>query len=173
LATQSNSTIIGPTTRWVSTANILRKLTSRADAGPVKHQHPGHDAQQRPQASQKAAGALERHVVKHGRGDQWEAPAEHVPAETLRCQRATGVAVIRVREVVEHGQVDGEDPDGGYAHRDGRDDPRDGRERCPPEPEHSDGEETTQRAGAVKASFGPGGVRKEPFSCFLDEVVEK
>ena len=62
--------------------------------------------------------------------------------------------MIRVREVVEDGEVDGKDSHGGTADGDCGNDPMGCRERRPTEPEQADWEEGAFYAGEIEPSFG-------------------
>lgn len=97
---------------------------------------------------------MKREVLEHGDCDEREDTPKDVATEGLGRERRTGVAVVGVSQVVEGSQVDGVD-----AHRraaDGQrgDDPGDGAELGPAEPEEADGEEHRLDAGEIQASFG-------------------
>lgn len=62
--------------------------------------------------------------------------------------------MIRVREVIEDGEIDGKDSHGGTADGDCGDDPVRCRERRPTEPEQPNREKGTFYAGEIESSFG-------------------
>lgn len=65
--------------------------------------------------------------------------------------------MVRIGQVVERSQVDGEDAHCGTANGQSGRDPVDGGERGPAKPEETDGEENRLDADEVETAFGGGG----------------
>ena len=133
--------------------NLASKATPRPDPRPVKHQYPRHERQQRPHPAQQAARAAIRQPLVHLGCDEGEDAGEDVAAEGLGGEGGAGVAVVRVGEVVEDGEVDGEDADGGECDGDGRHDPMDAGCGRPTKHEQADGHECALHARKVQAAL--------------------
>lgn len=134
--------------------NLTRKLTPRPDPRAIKQQHPGNERQQSTHPAKERRGPLKRHGREHLARDQREHTPQHIPAKRLRRQRRARVAVVRIGQEIEHGEVDGEDAHCGATHRDRRHDPVDLRERSPAEPEQADGHQRALDAAEVEPPFG-------------------
>lgn len=151
------------------------EFTVRADLRPIEGQDPGHEGQQDALVTvslqQRAAGEKERtydppqetggplvgQVGEHKIGDQGKDAGQDVATERLGGNGRAGVAVVGIGQVVEGGQVDGEDAHGGTAQGQHGHDPRHGRERRPAEPEQADGHEGGLDAGEEQARLGGAG----------------
>lgn len=64
--------------------------------------------------------------------------------------------MVRIRQIIEHSQIDRKDAHRRAAYRDGRYNPGDMRELRPAEPEEPDGQESALDAGEVEAALGRG-----------------
>ena len=134
--------------------NLARKPAPRPNPRPKENQDPRDKSQQRADPAQERRRPLIGHGIEHAVRDEGEDAAEHVAAEGLGRQGGTRVAVVRVREVVEHGEVDGEDAHGGAGDGQGGQDPVQRGERGPAEPEEADGHEGAFDAAEVQPAFG-------------------
>ena len=135
-------------------------MTPGPNPRPKKDQHPRHDRQERTDAAQQARGAGRAQAPKHGLGEEREHGGEHVAAKALRRERRRRVAVVDVGEVVENGEVDGEDADLGAGEGEDGDDPGDGLgggRRRPAEPEEAERQEGGLDACKVQAALRGGG----------------
>lgn len=79
--------------------------------------------------------------------------------------------MVRIRQEIEHGEVDGEDAHGGATHRERRHDPVDPRERGPAEPEQADGHQRALDAAEVEPPFGAAGGRGAPFAVAQGDLL--
>lgn len=97
-----------------------------------------------------------RHGIEQIPREQRKRAAQQIAAETLRRNRRTGIAMVRVGQVEEDGQIDEEDANGRDAQRNGRHDPVDPRLCGPAEDEETDGEAGGFVAGECETAFGGG-----------------
>lgn len=118
-----------------------RKLAPRPDLLPPKHQHPRHPRQQHREAPQQTSRPRKPQLHKHRVRHQRKRRGHHIPTKPLCRQRTTRVAVVGIRKVVAHGEVDAVYPDRGAPRGERRDDPVHGWIRGEAVPEHADGEE--------------------------------
>lgn len=115
--------------------DLAGELGPRPNGWPIYHKYPWNYAQDGSDTPQQTRRSLEGQIVKKRSRNQWKCASKHIPTETLRRKSGRGVAMINISEVVEGGEVDGEDahrsaPDGQRGH-----DPGNGRKLGPAKPE--------------------------------------
>ncbi len=133
--------------------HLTRKLTPSPDPRTKEDESKRYDSQYRADSAEETARAWEPEISKHGLGEEREDSSEDIAAERLRGQCRGGVAVVNVCEVVEDGEVDGEDANLGTAESKDGNDGRDCRERSPAKPEESDGKQGAFDACEIQPSF--------------------
>lgn len=124
--------------RTLSRHDLSRNLTPRTDFLSIEQQHPRHGGQQRGDAAQQTTRRGVPETPEHLIREQGKHGGKDISREPLRGQGTRGVPMIHVGQVVEDGEVDGEDAHLRTPQRHDGGDPMHAREGRPAEPEKAD-----------------------------------
>ena len=133
--------------------HLARDPTPSPNPRSIKHKNPRNNRERDTDPPQQASSPLKRQRAENGIREERRRGRATAAAERLGRDGRAGIAAVGVGEVVEHGEIDGEDAEGDAADGEGWDDPVDRGKLGPAEPEEPDGEERALEACGVETAF--------------------